>query len=285
MGCIIYNDRNIRGQLLSNEPVLLFERRYYPLVSEAIDDLVIFYAARTTRSGGEYYAVGRVGRICSSVGDGHLTASVSEFTRLEAPVPAFGAAGVYESALIGRNWRSMVQRAVRAIPDIEAEAILNDACATPVPAADNGFGEERQSPYMPFQRRREHVERWCRCISLRQRTRTEYQHRCSFTGCGQRGKFGQIEAECCHIVPVEDGGIDVISNTLLLGRSIHWAFDQHAISLNDDFSFIVTDRLAPQYASLLNPDGYAWVPKDPQLRPSVEFLRQHRSRMKAISRP
>lgn len=148
MGCIIYNDRNIRGQLWPDEPVLLFERKYDWLVSGAIDDLVIFYAARTTRNGGEYYAVGRVGRICSSVGDRHLMASVSEFARLETPLPAFGASGVYERALLERNWRSMVQRSVRAIPDAEAEALLNDASPARILDANNGFGEQEQSAYM-----------------------------------------------------------------------------------------------------------------------------------------
>lgn len=280
MGCIVYNDRNIRGRTWPDMPVLVFERNYGPLVSCAKDDLVIFYAARTTHNGGDYYAVGTVGRVYSSAGDGHLTASLSEFSRFDSPVTAFASEGAYESVLIGRNWRSMVQRTVRAIPDAEALAMLDAASRVPAPSASGGFGEE-SSPFLADHRDKELVVRARRWIGLRQETREAYGHRCSFTRCKQRAQDGEIEAECCHIWPVSEGGPDVVSNTLLLGRTMHWAFDHHLISLNDDFSFLVTDRLAPEYRRMLNPDGYARVPADGILQPSREFLRRHRHKMKA----
>lgn len=227
----------------------------------------------------------RVGRVDSLVGERHLTASIDEFGRFETPVPAFGAGRAYESALFKRNWHSIVQRSVRAIPDAELLAILDEADPAAAFKVSAGFGEVDQTAYLSEQRDFDFVARARRWLGLRQLTRAAYAYRCSFTGCGQRGNGGELEAECCHIWPVSDGGPDTVSNTLLLGRSMHWAFDRHLISLNDDFSFIVADGLTPEYRRMLNPDGYARVPEDPHQRPSAGSLRRHRGKMTDVRRP
>lgn len=276
MGCIVYNGRNLSRFALSGAEALVFERRYGSLVSSAKGALVIYYAARATHNGGNYYAVARIGDVFPHpAAPTQLFATVSEYGRFPAGIPAFGPSRGYENALFGRNWHSMVQRTVRAIPDAEALAILEDVDRPGSPVAHDGLAED-SARYEHEPRGFDVVGRAKRWLQLRQQTRLEYGCRCSFTKCGQKDRSGEPEAECCHIWPVHEGGPDAIWNAILLGRSIHWAFDKHLISLEDNFRFVITDGLEPQYRQLLNPDGYARIPENPQSRPSLELLRVHR---------
>lgn len=110
MGCIVYNGRNLSRFALSGAEALVFERRYGSLVSSAKGALVIYYAARATHNGGNYYAVARIGDLFPHpAAPTQLFATVSEYGRFPAGIPAFGPSRGYENALFGRNWHSMVQ--------------------------------------------------------------------------------------------------------------------------------------------------------------------------------
>lgn len=276
MGCIVYNSRNLARFALTGAEALVFEGKYGALVNSAKSGLVVYYAARTTHNGGDYHAVARIGDVFPHpVAPAHVVATVSDYSSFPVEIPAFGPNRNYESALFGRNWRSMVQRTARAIPDAEVLAILEDADIPRSPAAHDGLAED-SARYEHEPRGFDVVGRAKRWLQQRQQTRLEYGCHCSFTKCGQKDRSGEPEAERCHIWPVHEGGPDAIWNAILLGRSIHWAFDKHLISLEDDFRFVITDGLEPQYRQLLNPDGYARIPENPQSRPSLELLRVHR---------
>lgn len=169
----------------------------------------------------------------------------------------------------------MVQRTVRQLGEEEALAILDDAGA-PMPGAPaGGFGEAGAPAYIDPQGT-ETVERLRRWIAVRHQARIAYGWRCCLTDTGQRSRSGATELECCHIRPLEERGPDSIRNVLLLGKSIHWAFDHYLISLEDDFRILTSDLLEEKYRRMLRADGYARMPADPALQPALEHIRWHR---------
>lgn len=282
MSCVIYNVRNLERFGQTGTDAIIFEHKYGPTVSAAKDGLVIYYAARTTRSGGEYFAVGRIGDLLPHPGSsGHLMALVTEYGTFPANVRAFGEGHDYEHSLFGYNWRSMVMRTIRPIPDDQALAILGDASPVSSPAA--GFSEPEHSAYLPF-RGVETFTRLSRWLGLRHRCLAVYDYRCSFTGTGLRDGRGNFEVDCCHVRPVADGGPDTISNTVLLNKTMHWAYDHFLVSLEDDFRFLVSDHLDPRYKVSLNESGFARVPADPDFRPAVGYLRWHRAKFEDARR-
>jgi hypothetical protein len=74
---------------------------------------------------------------------------------------------------------------------------------------------------------------------------------------------GRAEAQAAHIKPVAAGGPDVVQNGIALSATVHWLFDRHLISIDEDFRLLVTHNrvprelvnfLRPQQERLLLPD-------------------------------
>lgn len=285
MGSIVYNMRNLQRLSLTGLQTIAVERKYGRLVSAAHDDVVIYYAARVTHNGGEYRAFAKVGGIRPHPAlSTHLLVEVSDYTPFPVAVPAFGPGRDYERSLFGHNWRSMAARGDRALSDDEAAAIIEAACrgwentmhGGFVGEDRQGFAEQDQAAYQEPPRERENFDRLRRWFANRRECRRRYDCRCSFTGSDLQDREGNPEGECCHIYQLRDGGPDIIQNMIFLCKRMHWAHDRYLITLNDDFSFLHSRFLDSRSRDMLHADGYARVPEDPALRPSLEFIHRHR---------
>lgn len=62
-----------------------------------------------------------------------------------------------------------------------------------------------------------------------------YDNRCSFTHLKIVNGGGRAEVQAAHILPVSEGGPDVIQNGIALSATAHWLFDRHLVSISDDF--------------------------------------------------
>jgi putative restriction endonuclease len=104
-----------------------------------------------------------------------------------------------------------------------------------------------------------------------------YNDRCAFCGLGAK------LVHAAHIKSVRDGGPDDVTNGLALCPTHHAAFDRFLVVVADDFTIAVNRR----WATLLEDRDVQKlrgslrkrlaVPKDPQLRPDLRFVRFHRS--------
>jgi len=89
---------------------------------------------------------------------------------------------------------------------------------------------------------------------------------------------GASEVEAAHIRPVADGGPDLVSNGIALTRTVHWMFDRHLITFDDDWRLMRTPALSAEASAFLgNVTGLA-LPERAVDRPSPAFLAFHRER-------
>lgn len=110
---------------------------------------------------------------------------------------------------------------------------------------------------------------------------TAYDGRCAASGLGlvhAAGENTRFEVEAAHIVPVAEGGKDVIPNGLALARTVHWAFDLGAVWVDECMKLAVANEV-------LSDQRNAWLarlrgrpialPEDARLRPHPAALRWH----------
>lgn len=109
-----------------------------------------------------------------------------------------------------------------------------------------------------------------------------YDGRCAVSRLGitysPRSGSVRREVEAAHIIPVARGGGDVVVNGLALNRTVHWAFDQGMIWIDDDFRIVITretmkdernEWLSTHHGRQLS------LPSDPELSPNRDALRWH----------
>lgn len=270
-----------------------FPRMYLNQVREAVGEFILYYEPR--RNGGRqaYFASARIEGIQADPKmPDHYYALISNYLELPDPVPFRERGKFFEASLAGPDGRTNLgaaQRAVRLIPDIEFDAIVQRGCGLElleggerdleVPA-ELALGEPRE----PFQRPiiQSLISRPFRDRAFTKLVRRAYRDRCALTGLRIINGGGRPEIDAAHIQPVSDGhnGPDSIRNGLALSKTAHWLFDRGLISIADDLSILVADKLVPAEARrLLNPDGQAIVPKPPADQPHRDYLRYHRERL------
>jgi putative restriction endonuclease len=215
-----------------------------------------------------------------------LAAEVFGRERFDRRVPYVVDGAYYESAMVERNWRSIIQRTVRAIPEAQVSGILRDGLSAvepvePIFSGAPGFSAPPQESFSGAPRAFDTVRRARRSLSLRKETLSAYDFRCALTGMGQRSANGEFEPDCCHLKPVEHGGPDRVQNTILVTKTLHWAIDRFLISFDDDLRIVMKPQLEPKYRRMINEDGFARAPHDQRLRPAREFLTHHRRRFLA----
>ncbi len=285
MGCIVYNSREVRKLGWQESSVIIFERRYRDVVSNAVSKIVLYTTSRSKSDRQAcYYAVGVVRDIYPVPGNANmLAAEIVGYRPLAFRIPVSADNGVFEAGLQGPNRRSLTQRSVREIDDREAEAILVAAehgIETSWKVEGNGvqgMSDHGQQSLTVEDRPFDAVQRARRDMRLRATVLPAYNFRCALTGLAQRDHRNAFEADCCHIYEVSDGGADVPTNAMLIIKSLHWAVDHFLISFEDDFRIIASPLLEEKYRAMLHEDLTARVPSDPSLRPSLKALRRHRA--------
>jgi putative restriction endonuclease len=267
-----------------------FPQQYLRQVEQSVGDLIVYYEPRRNKGRQAYVATARVAGIETDPRQpGHFYALITEYIAFPSGVPYRVGEQYFESKLRAPDGKTNLgasQRAVRAIPDHEFEAILA-AAFLPV-IGDPGSagladqtGSRLHEPEEAFDRQivQTLVSRPFRDMAFKAVIRTAYRDTCAFTGLRLINGGGRPEIDAAHIRPVGEGhnGPDSVRNGLALCKTAHWLFDRGLITLDNDFKIVQAQKLVgPEVSRLLHADGFARVPAESHLRPHPQFLQYHR---------
>jgi putative restriction endonuclease len=122
------------------------------------------------------------------------------------------------------------------------------------------------------------VNRKIRDANFRLQVCDAYENRCAVTGLRMINGGGRAEVQAAHIKPVALGGPDIVQNGMALSATVHWLFDRHLISIDEDFHLLVShNRVPAELRNLFRPTHETiHLPRDRRLHPAPLFLAHHR---------
>ncbi|HEV7372623.1 HNH endonuclease [Arenibaculum sp.] len=273
-----------------------FPRSYLGHARACVGDWVILREPR--RNGGRraYVAAARVERIDPDPDRaGHSYAILRDYLPFDVPVPFRSPDGHREAILRAVPDPTQVGRAlrgasVRPIPDDDFAAIVNEGLRETLSPA-NAVRLELDAMHVdpataalitaaPAERRVEQVlmNRKVRDAAFRRAVLAAYDDTCAVTGIKIVNGGGRAEAQAAHIWPVADGGPDVVQNGIALSATVHWLFDRHLISIDDDWRLLVShNKVPPELRELFTRhQDRIRLPKDRSLWPHPAFVARHR---------
>lgn len=119
-----------------------------------------------------------------------------------------------------------------------------------------------------------------------------YDSRCAVSGIGLVHELSQgelrYEVEAAHVKPVANGGADLIANGIALCRTVHWAFDNGMVWIDNSFSVNVSRKAEGNNRNewLREFDGRQLrLPRHDDLKPSKEALRWHAQKVAEVENP
>ena len=123
------------------------------------------------------------------------------------------------------------------------------------------------------------VQRKVRNAGFRRAVLHAYDGRCALTGMRLMNGGGRLETEAAHIMSVEAGGPDKISNGIALSGTVHWMFDRGLVSLSDAGEILLSSKIndIDGVSKLIYPDRQARFPSHPDYRPHPQYLEWHRT--------
>ncbi len=274
-----------------------FPKQYLGRIERIVGDLIVYYepgrkgVSDSDRSGAKcYFAVGRVSRIePSPKRDGTYYAMIEDYLDFPRRVPFREGKFFYESALRkpdGSHNTGAFINAVRLVPPDEFQNILDTGFARLVDYRQDSlqrpFGGIADDPAANTDENRpilqRIVRRKFRDRVFSSRVREAYRERCSLTGLRLINGGGRPEVEAAHIRPVGNGhnGPDSIWNGIALCQTAHWMFDRGLVTLEDDYSIVVSPKAPDDAYRLLRRELVAEVPASSRERPHPSFLQYHR---------
>ena len=279
-----------------------FPATYLEVARQAVGDWIIYREPQ--RNGGRraYVGVARVQRIEPDPGSAKRHyAAMSDYLPFDSPVPMSRDDLFYEKRLRGvlpsRRGVALQGKSVRLIGDDEFGAIARAGLSETLdPAnairlglnagtADEGVLKLVRAPPEEQERRVEAmlVNRVIRDAAFRLAVLDAYDSRCAVTGLRIVNGGGKAEAQAAHVLPVADGGPDVVQNGIALSGTVHWLFDRHLISLTDDYGLLVSHNKVPEALRGLfaRQQERIHLPGDRNLWPHLAYVQRHRERFAA----
>lgn len=122
------------------------------------------------------------------------------------------------------------------------------------------------------------TERKVRDRQFRRRVLDVYDRRCALTGMQLINGGGRAEAQAAHIMSVEAGGPDVVTNGIALSGTVHWMFDRGLISLSNAGEIMLSNKIndIDGVTKLIYPNRQARLPGPAAHRPHARYLEWHR---------
>lgn len=275
-----------------------FPARYLRDATAAVGDWAIYYEPSRENGRRAYVAVASVERIEPDPERlGHYFAYVRDYLPFDAPVALRGPLGYREARLrkvinpkdVGRALQGW---SVRELLNDDFREIVNAGLGETL-APNNAVRLDLARPDMdpeaaailgaaPADRvvERMLVNRAIRNAAFRRAVLDAYDDTCAVTGLRIVNGGGRAEAQAAHIVPVADGGPDIVQNGIALSATAHWLFDRHLISVDENWRMMVShNRIPSSLLSIFVPhDKLIGLPVDRALWPHPAFLARHRDR-------
>ena len=273
------------------------KKNYLAAAVDAVGDWILYREPKRNEGRQAYVAVAKVVRIEPDPGRaGHHLAHLASFLEFPTPV-GFMTDGRYAEAplralpdrrlagqwLQGRSMRPILDEDFAAIvlaglsEVLEPENAVRLGLELPTDlvaqAAQPGFAEDAE-------RRVEQmlVNRMVREASFRLEVCRAYSDTCAVTGLKIVNGGGRAEVQAAHIKPVAAGGPDILQSGIALSSTVHWLFDRHLISIDQDYRLLVAHNRVPDgLRRLFRPDDRGLhLPADRRLWPHPAFLAHHR---------
>jgi len=221
---------------------------------------------------------------------GHYYAYVQDYLEFPNPVP-FVVDGRYSEAPLrlvtasNRVGASVQGKSIRPIsPEDFDYIVLSGFAETLAPENAVRLG---LAPYdaelvqgVPFEHRIETVllNRKIRDANFRLKVCRAYDNRCAVTGLRIINGGGRPEVQAAYIKPVAAGGPDIVQNGIALSATVHWLFDRHLISIDQDYQLLVAHNRVPEELRRLFRPGHEGLhmPGNRHLWPRPAFLAHHR---------
>jgi putative restriction endonuclease len=263
-----------------------FPHTYIQKAKDTVDDWIIYYEPRRNQGRQAYFATARVTHIEPDLKQKkHYYAYLRDYLEFANPVPFREGKKYYESALVKSNGKvnlGLFQRSIHLLPEDEYEEILKMGMSPIINKIKNNkkASDITQEVLTVYERPKikNLITRPYRDRAFRHTIRLAYNSTCSMTGLNLINGEGHCEIEAAHIRPVPDDGPDSPRNGIALCRTIHWMFDRGILSLKDNGSILIAEKLMPESARrLLNSDGLALLPHNELMRPHPQFLEYHRN--------
>lgn len=272
-----------------------FPKRYLERVRPTVGDWIVYYEPRRADSSDSdrrgrqvYFAMARVTSIIPDTRrSDHFYALISDYVEFAQPVP-FRLNGVLIESGV-RNTDGSINpggfiNAIRPLRSEEFELICRLGMAPVMPELaaeepqipEESAVAETQTEY-GGPRQSELTSRPARDAAFTRVVRVAYNQTCAMTGLQLINGGGRCEIEAAHIKAVEFDGPDSPRNGIALSRTVHWMFDRGLLSIEDDGTILIADRLVPdQVKRMLNPDRHIIMPSRSVFSPHRNFLRFHR---------
>jgi putative restriction endonuclease len=271
-----------------------FPPRWLTAASKTVRNWIIYQEPRRAGQRG-YYAAAKVEKIVVDPTNANMYLALIEagsFLEFGRDVPFQLNGRAVEQGLLDADGRLNNGRAVqsiRPISDADFNLIVGLGLVEEdelLPRVDevepfpNAFAEERVPWEGPTNRVTALVNRTVRDRQFRKRVLDAYDRRCAFTGMQLINGGGRAEAQAAHIMSVEAGGPDLITNGIALSGTVHWMFDRGLISLSDEGRILLSHKIndVEGINKLIHRDFNARLPKHSSLRPHPRYLEWHRAR-------
>jgi putative restriction endonuclease len=235
-----------------------FPSRYLETLRQCVGDWVVFRQPRASGGTLAYFATARVREIVQDPSTStHHYALIEEFSSFGEPVPwrtngDYAERAIRELPNIAHVGLYLRGRSVRSLSDDDYFSIIETGFSAAWDPFDPAAGEFDDATADLLAARLEGnssrkrrltiaclTNKTVRDRAFRRAVCAAYGHRCAISGLSIVDARGLSEVQAAHIVPVADGGLDTVPNGIALSATVHWLFDRHLISINEDMQLMV----------------------------------------------
>lgn len=269
-----------------------FPPRWLNAASKVVGNWIVYQEPR--RAGGRgYYATAKVEKIVTDPANASMYLALIEpgsFLEFGRDVPFRLDGMAVESGLLNADGRLNNGRAIQSIRTISnadfnriIELGLVDE-EDDLPRVDDAeqvpsFLREEQAAFEgPVDRATILVNRKFRDRKFRKKVLWVYDGRCALTGMKLVNGGGRLETEAAHIMSVEAGGPDTVTNGIALSGTVHWMFHRGLISVSDAGDIMLSSKIndIEGVVKMIFPDRKARWPETEEHRPQPRYLTWHR---------
>lgn len=269
-----------------------FPPRWMTNASKIVGSWIIYQESWPAGRRG-YFAVAKVEKIVPDPATEDMYLALIEagtFLEFGRDVPFSLDGQAVERGLFGPDGRMNNSRAIQSVrPISDADfnrivelGLIEEKELLPRADEDESIAARVQEQHVPWEgpidRTTMLISRTVRNRQFRKRVLDVYDCRCALTGMKLINGGGRAETQAAHIMSVEAGGPDVVTNGIALSGTVHWMFDRGLISLNDAGDILLSRKIndIQSVEKLLYPDRRARLPRSPAHRPHSRYLEWHR---------